>query len=343
VLVTGGCVVIREKFSATQFWDEVRRFDCTLVQYIGEVCRYLVCTPPRASESSHRVRLACGNGLRPDVWEAFKVRFRIPQILEFYAATEGNVALFNYEEKVGAIGRIPPFLAHRFPTNLIRLDAQNEPVRDERGLCILCRANEIGEAVGRIRSASADLTGRFEGYSSRDDTERKILRDVIEAGDAWFRTSDLMRRDEKGYFYFVDRIGDTFRRKGENVATSEVAEVMMSFPGIAEATVYGVAIPETDGRAGMAALVCEGDLDLAGLRRHLSDRLPAYARPLFLRLCRQIEVTATFKHRKTELAREGYGQSVIADPIYFDDPERQAFVLLNDDLRIRINQHEFKL
>src|SRR5262249_34931680 len=257
--------------------------DCTLIQYIGEICRYLVNTPARAGQSEHRVRLACGNGLRPDVWETFKTRFRIPHILEFYAATEGHVTLFNYEEKGGAIGRIPPFLVHRLPTMLIRLDPQTqEPLRDEHRRCVPCAADEPGEAIGRIRSTSADLTGRFEGYTSRQDTERKILHDVVEAGDAWFRTGDLMRRDAKGFFYFVDRIGDTFRRKGENVSSSEVAEVLTGFPGIAEATVYGVAVPETDGRAGMAALVCDEILDLPALRRHLAERLPAYARPLFL-------------------------------------------------------------
>jgi fatty-acyl-CoA synthase len=344
VLLNGGSVAIREKFSASAVWDEVRRFDCTLIQYIGEICRYLVNTPERPGETAHRIRLACGNGLRPDVWETFKTRFRIPHILEFYAATEGNVTLFNYEEKGGAIGRIPPFLAHRFPTMLIRLDPQTqEPVRDADGLCVPCASDEPGEAIGRIRSASADLTGRFEGYTSRQDSERKVLHDVAQPGDAWFRTGDLMRRDAKGFFYFVDRIGDTFRRKGENVSTSEVAEMLTGFPGIAEATVYGVEIPGTDGRAGMAALVCDEDVDLAALRHHLAERLPAYARPLFLRMRREIAVTGTFKHRKTELAREGYDPSVISDPLYFDDPVCQAFVPLDASLHARIDGGEFRL
>jgi fatty-acyl-CoA synthase len=344
VLLNGGCVVIAEKFSARQFLDDVRRFDCTLIQYIGELCRYLLHAPPQTGDTAHRIRLACGNGLRPDVWEAFKTRFRIPQILEFYAATEGNVTLFNYEEKVGAIGRVPPFLAHRFATILIRLDAETgEPIRDERGLCVACGDEEIGEALGRIRGAAGELVGRFEGYTSSQDTERKILRDVLVPGDAWFRTGDLMRRDAKGYFYFVDRIGDTFRRKGENVATSEVSEVIMGFRGVTEATVYGVAIPGTDGRAGMAALVCGPDVDLAALRHYLANCLPAYARPVFLRLRRDIELTATFKHRKTELMREGYDPSIVSDPIYFDDPERQEYARLDVDLFGRINAGAFRL
>jgi fatty-acyl-CoA synthase len=344
VLINGGAVVVADKFSARQFWDTVRDWDCTLIQYIGEICRYLVNTPPGASDRTHRIRLACGNGLTADVWQAFRQRFAIPQILEFYAATEGNVTLFNCEERVGAIGRIPPFLAHRFPTTLIRLDVESgTPVRDQAGFCIRCAANEIGEAIGRIRHEASDLGGRFEGYTSPQDSERKILRDVFATGDAWFRTGDLMRRDAKGYFFFVDRIGDTFRRKGENVATSEVAGVIAAFPGILEANVYGVTIPGTEGRAGMAALVAEDGLDLAALRRHLAERLSAYACPLFLRIRREFEVTATFKQKKTELARQGYDPAATTDAIYFDDPEQRAFVRVDATLRDRINGGAFRL
>jgi fatty-acyl-CoA synthase len=187
------------------------------------------------------------------------------------------------------------------------------------------------------------LTGRFEGYTSHQDSERKILHDVAQDGDVWFRTGDLMRRDDKGYFYFVDRIGDTFRRKGENVSTSEVAEVLTGYPGIAEATVYGVAIPGTDGRAGMAALVCGDDLDLTALRQYVAAHLPVYARPVFLRMRAEIAVTGTFKHRKTELAQDGYDPSVISDRLYFDDPEHQAYVRLDCALHARINGGDFRL
>src|SRR3989475_188495 len=252
--------------------------------------------------------MCCGNGLRPDVWDEFKRRFRIPQILEFYAATEGNVSMFNIEGKPGAIGRIPPFLAHRFPATLVKFDVERgEPVRTEQGLCIRCGPTEIGEAIGKILNNPSSVGSRFEGYTSPEASERKILRNVFEPGDAWFRTGDhaserkilrnvfepgdawfrtgdLMRKDEHGYFYFVDRIGDTFRWKGENVATSEVSEAICAFRGVKAANVYGVAIPGTDGRAGMAALVTDGELDLAALRIHLIDRLPGYARPLFLRI-----------------------------------------------------------
>ncbi len=344
MLVGGGSVAIGEKFSARQFWDDVRRWDCTLIQYIGEICRYLNAAPPTPQDGEHRVRLACGNGLRPDVWPEFKRRFAIPQILEFYAATEGNVTLFNYEQEPGAIGRIPPYLAHRFPTTLVRHDVESgEPVRGADGRCIRCAPGEVGEAIGRIPGDPSDLTGRFEGYTSREDSERKILRDVVETGDAWFRTGDLMRRDERGYFYFVDRIGDTFRWKGENVATSEVSEALTGFPGILEANVYGVAVPGTDGRAGMAALVAADGLDLAALRRHLGERLPAYARPRFLRLRREIEVTATYKQKKTELMREGFDPGATTDAIWFDDVERQSFVPLDKPTYDRICAGQLRL
>src|SRR5207245_11641598 len=177
--------------------------------------------------------------------------------------------------------------------------------RNEEGFCVRCSTDEIGEAIGIIHDG-LHPGSRFEGYTDEEAAERKILRNAFMDGDAWFRTGDLMRRDERGYFYFVDRVGDTFRWKGENVATSEVSMALCAFPGVKEANVYGVAIPGTDGRAGMAALVADERLELAALRTHLLERLPDYARPLFLRIRREIEVTATFKYTKTEFVRQGY-------------------------------------
>jgi fatty-acyl-CoA synthase len=337
VLVRGGSVVIREKFSAQQFWDDVTDWDCTLIQYIGELARYLLNTPRHPRERAHRIRLCCGNGLQADIWEQFQARFNIPRILEFYAATEGNVSLYNVEGKVGAIGRVPPFLTHRFPLALVKFDADGgAPLRDpETGFCIRCAAEEAGEAIGRIRDASANSGAAFEGYTSAADTQGKILRDVFARGDAWYRTGDLMRRDAGGFFYFVDRIGDTFRWKGENVATAEVAAAITAFPGIVEANVYGVRVPGSDGAAGMAAIVVNGALDLPELRAHLARRLPPYARPLFLRIVKEMPVTATFKHLKNDLKREGYDPAA-GDALYFDDPKRQAFVPLNRALYRRI-------
>jgi len=343
-LVNGGSVVIREKFSAREFWDDVLRWECNVFQYIGELCRYLVNTPPHPRETQHRLRLACGNGLRPDVWGPFQERFRIPNILEFYAATEGNVSMFNFEGKRGAIGRIPWFMAHRFPTRLVKFNIEAEqPVRNEQGLCIPCEPNEIGEALGKILKDPKKPGARFEGYANEAETEKKILRDVFEKGDAWFRTGDLMRNDEDGFFYFIDRIGDTFRWKGENVATSEVSETITVFPGVREANVYGVGVAGRDGRAGMAALVVDRPFDLAAFREYLAGHLADYARPLFLRILPELDHTATFKQKKIGLVRDGFDPSQIADPLYFNDAQARAFVPLDGDLHRRIQDGEVRL
>jgi fatty-acyl-CoA synthase len=332
-LVNGGSVVLRERFSASGFWDDLVESKCTIFQYIGELCRYLVNTPARAPEVQHQLRLACGNGLGADVWERFQSRFRIPQILEFYAATEGNFSLYNVEGRVGAIGKIPSFLPRRSSIALVKFDLDTgEPIRKEDGFCIRCSTNEAGEAIGQILDDGTSAAGRFEGYADDAATEKKILRDVFTIGDAWFRTGDLMRRDESGFFYFVDRVGDTFRWKGENVSTNEVAATVCAHPGIVEAVVYGVTIPGTEGRAGMVATVVGKDFDLNAFRQHLVERLPDYARPLFLRILAKIEATETFKPKKQDLVRESYNPSVTADAIYLNDPLRMGFVKVDADL-----------
>jgi fatty-acyl-CoA synthase len=344
LLAGGGSVAIREGFSAREFWSDVVRFDCTLFQYIGEVCRYLLQTDPSPHDTAHRIRMCCGNGLGPDVWDAFKERFRIPRIFEFYASTEGNVSLFNIEGKRGAIGRNPSFLAHRTSVALVKFDLGKEaPLRDAEGRCMRCAPEEIGEAIGKIAASPKDIGSRFDGYTSAEASEDKILRNVLEQGDAWFRTGDLMRKDAEGYFYFVDRIGDTFRWKGENVSASEVSAAICAFPGVREALVYGVAIPDADGRAGMGALVVDGDLDLVAFRTHLATRLPAYARPLFLRMRHEMEVTGTFKYAKHALAAQGYDPAGTADVIYVDDPRREAFVPLDQALYDRIQTGKSRL
>ena len=343
-LIGGGAVVIREKFSASQFWDDIIRWDCTIFQYIGELCRYLLHAPPSISERHHRIRMACGNGMAADVWDAFKNRFQVPQILEFYAATEGGVSLFNVEGKRGAIGHIPPYLAHRFSPPLVVFDVEKgEPARNDQGLCIRCAPNETGEAIGKIVDDPSSVGTRFEGYTNEKASEDKILRNVFEPGDAWVRTGDLMRKDEKGFFYFVDRIGDTFRWKGENVATSEVAQVIGTFPGVTHANVYGVSIPNVEGRAGMAALVVEPDVDLLALRSYLLSCLPAYALPVFLRIQDQIDVTGTFKYSKTELVRQAYDPLSTRDVIYFNNSESQSFVPLDKALYDRIQRGQIRL
>ena len=344
VLVRGGSVLIRQKFVAHQFWNDVVGWDCTLFQYIGELCRYLVNSPKTPAEHAHRIRICCGNGLTADVWEKFQTRFAIPRILEFYASTEGNVSLYNVEGKVGAIGRIPSFLKHRFPLALVKSDASSgEPARDLNGYCIRCATNEVGEAIGRIPKNSAELGKEFEGYASVKDSERKIIRDVFVQGDVWYRTGDLMRMDAAGFFYFIDRVGDTFRWKGENVATSEVAAAITAFPGIREANVYGVRVPSTEGAAGMAAVVINVPLDFVAFREHLERWLPSYARPVFVRITDRIEATDTFKHTKVELARQGYDPTATGDAIYFDNPDRRAFVRLDSLHYARIQAGNVRL
>jgi fatty-acyl-CoA synthase len=344
MLVGGGSSVVREKFSVRHFWDDVVRWDCSLFQYIGELCRYLVHGVPSVYETEHRIRLACGNGLAPEVWDKFQQRFHIPQILEFYASTEGGVSLFNVQGKRGAIGHVPGYLTHRFSPVLVVFDVEKgEPVRDEQGFCIRCGPNEAGEAIGKMVDDPSNVGSRFEGYTNKNASDSKILRDVFKPGDAWIRTGDLMRKDEQGYFYFVDRIGDTFRWKGENVATSEVAEAICAFPGVKHANVYGVTIPSTEGRAGMATVVAENELDFAGFRNHLVNHLPPYARPLFLRMRNEVEVTGTFKYSKTDLVRQGYDPDACQDKLYFDNLESGTFIRLDQELYGRIQTGAIRL
>ena len=325
ILVKGGSVLISARFSASRFWTDVVDGDCTIFQYIGELCRYLVGSPPHPRERQHRLRLACGNGLQADIWTGFVQRFGVPRVLEFYAATEGSVSLYNCEGKPGAVGRVPPILAQRFPVQLIRCDTETgEPLRDAEGLCIACGPDDVGEAIGQVLDATRSPARQFDGYTDADASARKLLRDVFGAGDRWFRTGDLMRRDTAGYYYFVDRIGDTFRWKGENVATTEVANVLRASPGVIDAVVYGITVPRHEGRAGMAAITTDEYFDLAGLRAHLAVQLPAYAQPLFLRVCTALDLTGTFKLAKGRLLKEGYADA--ADPVWFNDRETGRFI-----------------
>ena len=326
-LTAGGSVVLRRKFSAQEFWNDCVKYEATFFQYIGELCRYLLNAPFNPNERAHQLRAITGNGLRPEIWPVFQERFAIPKIIEFYGATEGNVSMLNYDGKVGAVGRVPNYMRKIVTTRIVRFDIEREmPVRGPDDFCIECAPGEAGEAIGQI----LDEPGKsFEGYSRAADTEKKILRDVFAKGDAWFRTGDLMKHDELGYFYFVDRIGDTFRWKGENVATSEVSEALGVIDGIKEANVYGVAVPGRDGRAGMAALVVAPDFDVSNLAQKLAGNLPAYARPVFLRLQPEMEITGTFKQRKVELVKEGFDPDTIPDPLYVLDPETQHYVALD--------------
>jgi fatty-acyl-CoA synthase len=338
---TGGSVVIRRKFSVTEFWNDIYRYKPTMFQYIGELCRYLLNAPVGPHETDHHIRVITGNGLRPEIWPAFQKRFAIPKIIEFYGATEGNVSMLNYNGKVGAVGRLPWYFRNIIKTRIVRFDVEHEvPVRGPDGCCYECNAGEVGEAIGEI----TDEPGRnFEGYTKSSETEKKILRDVFKKGDAWFRTGDLMKQDEEGFFYFVDRIGDTFRWKGENVSTNEVSEALSVLPGIKEANVYGVAVPGTDGRAGMAALVVSPEFDIATLAAKLAANLAPYARPIFLRLRPEMEITGTFKLRKVELVKDGFDPGTISDPIYILHNSNPAYVPLTQEIYADIAAGKMKL
>ncbi len=332
MLAAGGAVIVRERFSARRFWPDVVGSRATIFQYIGELPRFLNAAPPQPLERAHRLRLACGNGLREGVWRTFAARFAIPRVIEFYAATEGSFSLFNLEGRPGSLGRVPGFLAHRSPVALVRFDpASEQPARGADGFCLRCAPDEPGEAIGRL--GGDGLGTRFEGYTSVDDTEAKVLRDVFAAGDAWFRTGDLLRRDAQGFYVFVDRIGDTFRWRGENVATTEVADVVAAAPGVAAACVYGVAVPGAEGRAGMAALVAGAGFDPGTLHAHLAAELPAYARPLFLRLVADLDLTGTFRQQKAELRAQGY-EAAAGSEVLMDGG--LGYLPLDDELRRRL-------
>jgi fatty-acyl-CoA synthase len=319
-LLNGGSVVLRKRFSASHFWPEVVAEGCTMFVYIGELCRYLVNQPPQDDETRHKIRLAFGNGLRPDIWPVMKQRFRIPDILEFYGSTEGNVSMFNFDGREGAIGRAPKWLRKRFNIRLVQFDVEAEqPIRGTNGFCIEAGAGQIGECIGKI---GGDARAEYSGYVDKAASEKKVLRDVFEKGDAWFATGDLMKMDSDGYLYFVDRIGDTFRWKGENVSTNEVAERLQACPGVKEANVYGVAVEGAEGRAGMAALVVAPGFDIKAFGEAMAQDLPPYAQPLFVRVLPEMETTGTFKQRKMDLIADGYDPAKIKGPLFFHDPKR---------------------
>ena len=319
-LLNGGLFVLTRRFSASQFWDEIISTKATMFVYIGELCRYLVNQPQRPQDRDSQVRLAFGNGLRPEVWRKLRTRFRIPEILEFYGATEGNVSMFNFDGRIGAVGRAPRYLRKAFNVRLIRFDVEKaEPVRGTNGLCMEARPGEVGECVGEI---GGDARRNYVGYADQAASKRKVLNDVFKRGDAWFATGDLMRQDRDGYFYFVDRIGDTFRWKGENVSTTEVAERMAAVPGVEEANVFGVHVGRLDGKAGMASLVVRPEFDIKALKAKLDAELPDYAQPMFIRLQSAIETTGTFKYRKGDLAAEGFDPELVRDPVYYRNPDK---------------------
>lgn len=332
-LLNGAEFIIRKRFSASHFWPDVTATGATRFVYIGELCRYLVNQPEGPDERTHKIQLAFGNGLREDVWKEFQQRFRIPRILEFYGSTEGNSSVFNFDGKAGAIGRVPRLFRNRFNLRLVRFDPNSqEPIRGPNGLLQETAPGEIGEAIGVIGSRASQ---EYVGYADKAASQKKVIENVFKQGDRWFRTGDLMRQDRDGYFYFVDRIGDTFRWKGENVSTTEVELRLAEAPNVAEAIVYGVSVPGAEGKAGMACLVPDGRFNAKSFASYVDLELPSYARPVFLRLRKAMETTGTFKYRKVDLVADGFDPARTTDAIYVRDkatyvrlkPERYADIL----------------
>lgn len=332
-LFSAATLVIRRRFSASAFWDDVRRYNVTGFQYIGELCRYLIAHPPSANDRDHRIRFVVGNGLRPDVWPTFRDRFAIPRIHEFYASTEGNVILMNLDNRVGAVGRV--LLKPMSNARIIRYDVERDThPRDSKGFCIEAERGEVGEIIGRLPLSKRMALGRFEGYTSSAATEKKLLRNVFRKGDAWFRSGDLMRQDAQGYFYFVNRIGDTYRWKGENVSTQEVAELLAPFPGVHMANVYGASVEGAEGRAGMVALLLHEGARFDGERFYtfVSERLPRYACPAFVRIQLEADLTGTFKLRKVDLQKQGFDPDAVGEPLFARDDTTRSYVPLSREV-----------
>ncbi len=325
---SGASMFLRRRFSASNFLKEVREHDASCFVYIGELCRYLVSTDAKPDDHRNPLTRTIGNGLRPDIWHEFKTRFGIKRITEFYGASEGNVAFANILNKNCTVGMTSARIA------LVRYDvAADEIIKDAAGRCIEVDPGEPGLLLGHINEEAV-----FEGYTNEEATESKILRNVIEDGDAWFNSGDLMKTVDVGFslgfdhYQFVDRVGDTFRWKSENVSTNEVGEIINGFPDVKYCNVYGVSVPGADGRAGMAALTLEdsaGTLDLEAFSRYVGEQLPSYARPVFLRVEPEIDVTGTFKMVKGKLKEEGYDPARITDPLFVMKPGKTTYETLD--------------
>ncbi|XP_007527943.1 long-chain fatty acid transport protein 6 [Erinaceus europaeus] len=347
ILGIGGCIelgatcVLKRKFSASQFWNDCKKYNVTTFQYIGELCRYLCKQPKRDGEKNHQVRLAIGNGLGKEVWKEFLDRFGNIKMCELYGATEGNICFMNHTGKIGSVGRTNFIYKLFFKFDLIKYDFQKDkPIRNEQGWCCPVKTGEPGLLISRVNAKHP-----FFGYAgNKKHTEKKLLCDVFEKGDLYFNTGDLMVEDQS-FLYFWDRIGDTFRWKGENVATTEVADVIGKLDFIQEANVYGVSVPDYEGKAGMASIILKPNksLDLEKIYEQLVTFLPAYACPRFLRIQEKMEMTGTFKLKKFQLVEEGFNPLNILDPLYFIDNLKRSYVPLTKELYNQIMTGEIKL
>ncbi|KAL3865943.1 hypothetical protein ACJMK2_043287 [Sinanodonta woodiana] len=327
---SGGTMVLRGKFSARHFWEDCRKYNVTIAQYIGELCRYLLAVPESPEDGKHCIRVMVGNGLRQDIWERFQSRFKVPNICEFFGATEGTTSIMNVSNRVGSCGRLSPFINLVDPVKkyVVKFDATDgEPVRDRYGRCIIVKPGETGLLLTTIPPEYLEV-GFYKG--SKDINEKKIIRNVFKDGDAFFSYGDLIMIDNDYFAYFKDRLGDTFRWKGENVSTYEVADIMTGLDFIHDVNVYGVEIPGADGRAGMAAVHLTDGTPVSNdvlkmIFNHCMKNLPIYAQPVFLRFPKDQSLTLTFKQRKVELVNEGYNPNIFTDPLFFRDDVNKTY------------------
>ena len=313
-----------------------------MCQYIGEICRYLLNQPESPDDRDHTLRIMVGAGLSAEVWTRFVERFGIEHVFEGWGATESNCNLLNVDNRPGSCGRVPFW--DKTNLRLVRYDLEaGTHLRNADGFLIPCQPGEVGEGIGFIINHPEIAGGRFEGYTSAEATERKIHRNVFQQGDAWWSSGDLFRYDEDGYCYFVDRIGDTFRWKSENVSTTEVAEALAACPGLESINIYGVKVPEHEGRAGMAAVVMQPGHVFEPQRFYAltAERLPSYAAPLFVRVAPAADMTTTFKLRKGDLQRAGYDPANFSDPLFVRDEKNATYAPYSPEALARLGVKPF--
>ena len=327
---SGASLLLRRKFSRSEFWPDVRRHNVTICQYVGEICRFLLTVPPQPGDHDHPLRKMVGAGMAPEIWDQWLRRFGDQfQIFEGWGATEANTNTINVDNRIGSCGRVPFW--EKTNLRLVRYDIDSDThPRDENGFMQLCEPGEVGEAIGMVIDIPDVVGGRFEGYTSPEATQKKILRNVFKQGDAWWSSGDLLRIDHDGYCWFVDRMGDTFRWNSENVSTTEVADALGDFPGLDAITVYGVKVEGAGGRAGMAVLVLQPDVqfDPEAFWAFALDRLPGYAAPHYLRIAPTTDMTGNYKLRKVDLQRQGYDSALVQDPLFVRDDKAHTYVPL---------------
>lgn len=335
--------VLRRKFSASNFWPDVKRHRISAMYYIGEIVRYLLNAPPSPNDRDNTLRAMGGAGMRPDVWKAFVERFGIEMVCEGLGSTEANYGITNVDNRIGSVGRLP--YPQHTNIRIIRYDVDaGDHVRDAEGKLVLAKPHQVGELIAEVLPGNG-LAGFFEGYTSIPETEKKLLRDVFKPGDVWFRSGDLVRFDEEDYFFFVDRVGDTYRWKSENVSTLEVETILSAFKDVAIVNVYGVKVPGSEGRAGMAAVTMENGatFDPVGFYKYAAGKLASYAVPVFVRITEAPDMTTTYKLKKTAVQKEGYDPSSVGgDQLFVADPGAGQYAPLTPETLKRLNIPPFE-